>query len=157
MLMEIAEPQKEGKFHELTANDFQIKTVDIGILVHDSMINIWKSTNEKIEDRLEKLRVEKQVLKAANKELIDYIRVALGSTSTSTFDPSAEENKNLLLKLQQERQIYQIGRAWIDQMKAQGPPLIENLGNLLLDTDKLREAMSNHQTTMHKASENLTE
>ena len=41
-------------------------------------------------------------------------------------------------------------------MKAQGPSLIENLGNLLLDTDKLREAISNHQTIMHKASKNLT-
>lgn len=42
-------------------------------------------------------------------------------------------------------------------MKAQGPPLIENLGNLLLDTDKLREAVSNHQTSMHKESMGLIE
>ena len=93
MMMEIAEPQKECKFHELTVDDFQIRTIDHGILVHDSMVNIWKSTNEKIEDRLEKLRAEKEVLKALNKELMSYIRAALGSTSTSTFDRSAEENK----------------------------------------------------------------
>lgn len=42
-------------------------------------------------------------------------------------------------------------------MKAQGPPLTENLGNLLLDTDKLREAVSSNQTSMHKASMGLTE
>ena len=34
MLMETKEPQKEGKFHELTINDFQIRMVDIGIPVH---------------------------------------------------------------------------------------------------------------------------
>lgn len=40
MLMEIEKPQKEDKFHELTANDFHITMVDIGIHVHDSMDNI---------------------------------------------------------------------------------------------------------------------
>lgn len=39
--------------------------------MHDSMVNIWKSTNEEIEDRLEELRAEKEVLKASNKELMD--------------------------------------------------------------------------------------
>ena len=107
MLMEISKPQKEGKFH--ATNDFQIKMVDFGILVHDSMVNIWKSTNKKIEDMLEELRAEKEMLKASNKELMDYIRSTLGSTSTSAFDPNAKENKNLLMKLQQERQFGQIG------------------------------------------------
>ena len=37
---QIAEPQKEGKFCELTTNDLQIRTVDIGSSVHDSMVNI---------------------------------------------------------------------------------------------------------------------
>lgn len=56
VLMETEEPQKEGKFHELTINEFQIRKVDIGIHVHDSMVNIWKYNNEKIEGRLEELR-----------------------------------------------------------------------------------------------------
>ncbi len=90
----------EGKFHELTLYNFQIRTVDIGIPMHDFMVNIWKSTNEKIKDRLEELRVEKEVLKASNKEFMEYIKATLGSTSTRMFDPSVEENKNLLLKLQ---------------------------------------------------------
>ena len=64
------------------------------------MVNIWKSTNEKIEDRLEKLRTKKEVPKTSTKELMDYIKTTLGSTSTSTFDPNAKDNKNLLLKLQ---------------------------------------------------------
>ena len=92
--------------------------------MHDFMVNIWKSTNTKIEDKLEELRSKKEVLKVSNRELMDFIRAALGSTPSSTFEPSVEENKNLLLKLQQERQFGQIGCAWIDQMKAQGPPLI---------------------------------
>ena len=87
---------------------------------------------------------------------MNYLRVALGSTSTRKFDPSVEENKNLLLKLQRERQFGQIGHAWIDQMNAQGPLLIEKLGNLLLDTNKLRESMSSYQTSMHNALESLT-
>lgn len=68
--------------------------------MHESMVNMWKSTNTKIEDRLEELRFEKEVLKASNKELIDYFIAELGSTPSSTFDPSVEENKNLFLKLQ---------------------------------------------------------
>ena len=103
MLEEIVEPQKEGKFHELNTTNFLIEIVEIGILVHDSMINIQKSTNEKIEDRLEELRVEKEVLKASNKEWMQYMKVALGSTFTRTFYPSVEEKKNLFLKMQKER------------------------------------------------------
>ena len=63
------------------------------------MVNIWKSTNVKIEDKLEELRTEKEVLKASNKELMDFIKATLGSISTRTFNPSVEENKNLFLKL----------------------------------------------------------
>ena len=72
--------------------------MDFGIPVHDSMVNMWKSTNEKIEDKLEELRVEKEILKASNRGLVEYIKSTLGSSS-SQFDPNAEENKNLLLKL----------------------------------------------------------
>lgn len=75
---------------------------------------------------------------------MDYIKAALGKTSTSTFDSSVEENKNLLLKLQQKRHFGQVGHASIEELKVQGPPLIENLKSLLLDTDRLREAVSNH-------------
>lgn len=75
--------------------------VDIGIPIHDSIVKIWDSTNEKIEDKMEELREEKEVLKASNRELMDYIRSTLGSTSTRTFDSNVENNKNLLLKLQQ--------------------------------------------------------
>lgn len=42
-------------------------------------------------------------------------------------------------------------------MKAQGLPLIENIWNLLLDTDRLREVVSSHKTSMHKASKILIE
>lgn len=63
------------------------------------MENIWKSTNEKIEDRLEELRVEKETLKAFNRGLVEYIKSALGSTSLGQFDPNVEEKKNFLLKL----------------------------------------------------------
>ena len=41
-------------------DDFHIRMVDLGIHVHDSMVNIWKSTNEKIEDMLEELRAKKR-------------------------------------------------------------------------------------------------
>lgn len=157
MLMQITEPQKEGEFDELTANDFQIRTIDIGVLEHDFILNIWKSTNERIEGKLEELRAEKEVRKASNKELMNCIRTALGSTSTSTFNSNAEENKNFLLKLQQERKFDQIGRSWINQMKAQGPPLIRNLENLLLDANKLREAVSSHQATMQTSLNRLIE
>lgn len=72
--------------------------VDLGIPVHDSMVNIWKSTNEKIEDKLEEIRAEKEVLKASNREFMECIRSTLKSTSSRQFDPNVEENKNLLLK-----------------------------------------------------------
>lgn len=157
MLVEIVELQKEGRFHELSKEDFQLKTLDLSILAHGSMVNMWKSTNEKIEGKLEELRAEKEILKASNKELVEYIRSVLENTSLSQFDPNVEENKNLLLKLQQERQFMQVGRAWVDQIKAQGPPLVENLGSLVLDAHKLREAASNHQTTIQKAVDKLTE
>ena len=42
-------------------------------------------------------------------------------------------------------------------MKAQGPPLIKNLRTFLLDTDKLREEVSSHENTIHKALDKLTE
>ncbi len=41
-------------------------------------------------------------------------------------------------------------------MKAQDPPLIENLGNQFLYTNKLREAVSSHQTSMYDTLESLT-
>ena len=47
MLMEIVEPQKEEKFLELIANEFQIRMDDINILMHDSMVNIWKYTKKR--------------------------------------------------------------------------------------------------------------
>lgn len=99
MLIEIAKPQNEGRFHELSKDNFQIKTLDLGILVHNSMVNMWNSTSEKIEDNLEELRAEKEIFKASNRELVEYIKYALRSTSSYQFDPNAEENKNLLLKL----------------------------------------------------------
>ena len=74
--------------------------MDLGIPIHESMVNIWKSTNKKIEDKLEELRGEKEVLKASNRELMEYIRFSLWSTSTNQFNVNVEENKNLLLKLQ---------------------------------------------------------
>ena len=40
-------------------------------------------------------------------------------------------------------------------MKTQGSSLIENLGNLLLDADKLREVVSSRQITIHKAYDRL--
>lgn len=61
LLMEIAKPQKEGKFHELSASDLQIRMAYMGVLVHDSIVNIWKTTNEKIKDRLEELKAKKEV------------------------------------------------------------------------------------------------
>ena len=103
MLVEIVEPQKGG-FHEILKDDLQIKPLDLGILVHDSMVNMWKSNNEKIEEKFKELRVEKEILKSSNRELVEYIKSALGSTSSSQFDPNVEEKKTLLLKLQQESQ-----------------------------------------------------
>ena len=100
MLVEIAKPQKEGKFYELSNDEFQIRIVDLSILVHDSMVNIWKSTNEKIEDKMEEIRAEKEILKASNRELVEYIRSTLRSTPSSKFFPNAEDRKNLLLMLQ---------------------------------------------------------
>jgi hypothetical protein len=67
------------------------------------MVNIWKTTNEKIEDRLKELKAEKEILKSSKKELIEYIRSTLGNTSSSRFEPNVEENKNFLLKLEKER------------------------------------------------------
>lgn len=63
------------------------------------MVNIWNSTNENIEGKLEELRVEKEILKASNREMVEYIKSTLGSTYSSQFDPNVEENENLLLKL----------------------------------------------------------
>lgn len=119
------------------------------------MVNIWKSTNVRFKDRLEELKSAKETLKASNKELIDYIRAMLGrlgivpvdSVSTSTFDLEAEENKKFLLKLHQARHFRKIGWAWIEDLKAR-VPLIENIGNLILDADRLREAISAHQISM---------
>ena len=56
MLIEITEPQKDERFHELSKDDFQIRTLDFVSPIHDSMVIIWKSTNEKIEDKLEELK-----------------------------------------------------------------------------------------------------
>lgn len=83
MLVEIVEPQKEGIFHDLSKDYFQIKMVNLGIRVHNSMVNMWKSINVKIKDKMEELRAEKEILNASNKELVEYIRFALGSTSWS--------------------------------------------------------------------------
>ena len=88
MLVEIAEPQNLGKLHELSKEDFWIRTIDLGNPVHDSIVKMWKSTNEKIKDKLEELRVEKEILKASNKELVDYINYVLRRTSSSQFDPN---------------------------------------------------------------------
>ena len=75
------------------------------------MVNIWKYKNYRIEDILKEFKVAKETLKVLNKELVDYIIVMLGplaivrldNSSPSTFNPSEEENKNLLIKLKQER------------------------------------------------------
>lgn len=83
MLVEISKPQKEGRFHEIFKDDFLIRMVDLGIPIHNSMVNMWKFTNEKIIYKLEELREEKEVLKASNTELMEYIRYALRSTSSS--------------------------------------------------------------------------
>ena len=77
--------------------------MDLGIPIHNSMVKIWKYTNEKIEDKLEDLRAEKEVMKALNREFMEYIRSIFRITSSIQFDPNLEENKNLLPKLQQER------------------------------------------------------
>ena len=53
------------------------------------------------------MKSAKEILKASNKELIDYIKEMLGPLaivpaniiSTTTFDPKEEESKNLLLEL----------------------------------------------------------
>ncbi len=37
-------------------DDFHIKMVDLDIAFLNSMVKMWKSTNEKIEDKLEELR-----------------------------------------------------------------------------------------------------
>lgn len=87
---------------------------------------------------------------------MEYIRSTLERTFLSKFDLNIEENKNLLLKMQQERQFGQVGRAWVDQIKPQGPPLVENLGSLVLDAHKLREATLNHQTTIQMVADKLT-
>ena len=73
--------------------------LDLGILVHDSMVNMWKSTSEKIENKLEELRVDKDIFKASNRELVENIKSILRSTYSNQFDPNIEENKNLLLNL----------------------------------------------------------
>lgn len=125
MVMQIAEPQKEGRPKELAPSDFQIKTHDMGPPMHDTMLNVWKYSNVKIEDRLEELMQTKVTLKALNKEFTDYIKATLGhltivpvdSATPSTFDPTTKENKNFLVKLQQESHFGQMGRAWIEDMK----------------------------------------
>lgn len=76
MLVEIVKPQKEGRFHEPSKDYFQNETLDLGILVHEFMVNMWKSTNEKIEEKLEELREKKEILKASNRELVEYIKSA---------------------------------------------------------------------------------
>ena len=50
-------------------------------------------------------------MKVSNIELVEYIKSTLGRTSSSQFSPNGEKNKNLLLKLQQERQFRHVGRA----------------------------------------------
>lgn len=47
------------------------------------MVNMLKKTNEKIEEKLEDLREEKEILKACNREIIEYITSTLRSTSSS--------------------------------------------------------------------------
>ena len=79
---------------------------------------------------------------------MEYKRFEFVSTCLSQFDPIEKENKNFLLKIQQVRQFKQEGQAWVDQMKAQGSPLVENLGILILDSHNLREVTSNHRTTI---------
>jgi hypothetical protein len=69
--VEIVKCKNELIFHELAPNDLNIRMIDMGIPGHDSMVNIWKLTNIKIEDRLEELRSKKEVLKASNRKLMD--------------------------------------------------------------------------------------
>ena len=58
--------------------------MDLGIPIHDSMVNMWKSTNDKIEYKLEELREKKEILKASNRELVEYIRSTLKRTTTDS-------------------------------------------------------------------------
>lgn len=67
----------------------------------------------------------KATMKSSNKELTNYIRAMLkslavilaGSGTLSIFNPTTEEMKNLLVKIQQERHFGNIGRAWIVDLK----------------------------------------
>ena len=98
MLVEIVKPQKEGRFHEPSKDYFHNETLDLGILVPESMVKMWKSTSDKIEDKLEELREDTEILKASYKEIIEYINFSLGSMSSSQFNSNAKENKKLLLE-----------------------------------------------------------
>ena len=102
-----------------------MNTHNMGPPMHDTMVNVWKYTYVRIRDRLKELKLAKSTLKASNKEFTYYIRVILkplsiilvGSATPSTFDPTTKENKNLLVKLQQERNFGQMGHAWVEDMK----------------------------------------
>lgn len=105
--MEMDKPKKEDNIQDLSPSDFQMKTIERGPRMHNTIVNVWKSTIIRINDRLEELKIEKATLKTLNKELTNYIRVTLGplsivpvdSASIRKFDPKAWEDKNLLVNL----------------------------------------------------------
>ena len=79
--------------------------------MYDTMVNVWKYTNVRIEDRIKELKLAKAALNSYKQELTIYIReilrplaiIPLGSATLSTFDPTTDERNNLLVKLQKER------------------------------------------------------
>lgn len=105
--MKIVEPLREGKIQDMVPTYFHMKIIDIGQLMHNTMVNIWRTTNTKINDTLEEFKLVKETLKTSNKELTNYFRAMLEPLAIvpvelapkSTFDPTTKENKNLLVKL----------------------------------------------------------
>ena len=57
--MEVAKPNKEGRIEDMTLEDFTLHSIDLGEARHDTKVDLWKSTNEFIENQLESIKATK--------------------------------------------------------------------------------------------------
>jgi hypothetical protein len=147
LTVEVAKPVKEGRIEDLSSNDFELQSIDLGEMRHDTKVDLWKSTTIVIEEELEELKMAKVSLKAEVKELNTFIRQMVSSISgapvaVSSFDPSNAESQALLSKLQEDKCFGQIGKGWVDKIRSEGLMVIDQLGHAILKLEADRNHLS---------------
>ena len=74
LTMEVEKPNKAGRIEDMTPEDFNLHSIDLGEARHDTKVGLWRSSNEVIEDQLESLKLSKIRMKDEIEELKKFIR-----------------------------------------------------------------------------------